>query len=124
VFDIDRFVLGKEHRGNVNLFLSVEGAGLASIRQVGRADTGVVSIMPKVRRNQAPKLEPELLDRAQGGASVGGAAPSLHDSDRVSGASVSQSAWVGSDAPLTIALCDGSRFTFARLVDLPTSADA
>jgi hypothetical protein len=80
--------------------------------------------MPKVRRNRAPKLEPELLDRTQGGASVSGAAQSLHDSGRVSGASVSQSAWVDSDAPLTIALCDGSQFTFARLVDMPTSADA
>jgi hypothetical protein len=80
--------------------------------------------MPKARRNRAPKLEPELLDRAQGGASVGGAASWLHDSGRVSGASVSQSAGVGSDAPLTIALCDGSQFTFARLVDVPTTADA
>ena len=79
--------------------------------------------MPKVRRNQAPKLEPELLNHTAGRTSVGGAAPSLHESDRVSGASVSQSAWVGSDAPLTIALCDGSQFTFARVVDMPTSAD-
>jgi hypothetical protein len=37
---------------------------------------------------------------------------------------VSQSAWVDGDASLTIALCDGSQFTFARLVDMPTSADA
>jgi hypothetical protein len=80
--------------------------------------------MPKARRNRAPKLEPELLDRAQGGASVGGIAGSLHDSDRVSGASVSQSAGVGSDGPRTIALCDGSQFTFARLVDMPTMTDA
>jgi hypothetical protein len=97
---------------------------LASIRQVGRAHKGVVSIMLKARRNRAPKLEPELLDRAQGGASVSGGAQSLHDSGRVSGASVSQSAWVDGDASLTIALCDGSQFTFARLVDMPTSADA
>ena len=80
--------------------------------------------MPKVRRNRAPKLEPELLDRTQGGASVGGAAPSLHDSGRVSGASVSQSAGMGSDGPRTIALCDGSQFTFARLIDLSTMTDA
>jgi hypothetical protein len=97
---------------------------LASIRQVGRAHKGVVSIMLKARRNRAPKLEPELLDRAQGGVSVSGAAPSLHDSGRVSGASAFQSAWVDSDGPRTIALCDGSQFTFARLVDLPTMTDA
>ncbi len=80
--------------------------------------------MPKTRRNRAPKLEPELLDRGQGVISVGGAAPSMHDSDRVSGASVSQSAGIGRETPLTIALCDGSQFTFARLVDVRTAADA
>jgi hypothetical protein len=80
--------------------------------------------MPKVRRSRAPKLEPELLDRGEGGASVGGAARSSHDPGRVSGASVSQSTGLGIDAPLTIAMCDGSQFTFARLVDLPVAADA
>jgi len=80
--------------------------------------------MPKLRRNRAPKLEPELLEHGQGTISVGGAAPSPHDSDRVSGASVSQSAGTARDTPLTIALCDGSQFTFARLVDVQTGADA
>jgi len=80
--------------------------------------------MPKVRRNYPPKLEPELLDRGQGVASVGGGAQSSHDGGRVSGASVSQSTSGDRDASLTIALCDGSQFTFARLVDLPTTADA
>jgi hypothetical protein len=80
--------------------------------------------MPKVRRNYPPKLEPELLDRGPGVASVGGGAGSPPANGRVSGASVSQSTDAGSDVPLTIALCDGSQFTFARLVDLPTAADA
>jgi hypothetical protein len=79
--------------------------------------------MPKARRNHPPKLEPELLDRGQGVTSVGGAARSPHDGGRVSGASVSQSADFGNNAPLTIALCDGSQFTFARLVDMPVAAD-
>ena len=79
--------------------------------------------MPKVRRPRPPKLEPELLDRDQGVVSVGGAAPQQHDSGRVSGASVPQSAGVDGDAPITIALCDGSQFTFARLAHVPTVAD-
>jgi hypothetical protein len=74
--------------------------------------------MPKARRNHPPKLEPELLDRGQGVTSVGGAARSPHDGGRVSGASVSQSADFGNNA-----LCDGSQFTFARLVDMPVAAD-
>ena len=80
--------------------------------------------MSKARRPRPPKLEPELLERDQGVGSVGGAAWSPHESGRVSGASVSQSAAVGSDAPITIALCDGSMFTFTRLADVPTVADA
>jgi hypothetical protein len=80
--------------------------------------------MPKVRRSRPPKLEPELLDRGQGATSVGGAAPLPSDRGRVSGASVSQSVDLGRLAPHTIALCDGSQFTFARLADLATVEDA
>ena len=85
---------------------------------------GVDSIMPKVRRSRPPKLEPELIDRGQGAPSVGGAAPPPSDRGRVSGAWVSQSADLRSPASHTIALCDGSQFTFARLADLATVADA
>ncbi len=46
-----------------------------------------------------------------------------HDIGRVPGANVSQATDAGDLAPLTIALCDGSQFTFTRLVDLRTSAD-
>jgi hypothetical protein len=80
--------------------------------------------MPKVRRNRPPKLEPELLDRGQGATSVGGTMPPPSDCGRVSGASVFQAVDLGSPAPRTIALCDGSQFTFARLADLATVADA
>ncbi len=80
--------------------------------------------MPQVRRNRAPKLEPELLERGRGVGSVGGGTAPAKDNTRVSGASVSQSADVRGDASTTIALCDGSQFTFTRLVDLPTTADA
>lgn len=80
--------------------------------------------MPQVHRNRAPKLEPELLERGRGVGSVGGGAAPAKDNTRVSGASVSQCADVDVAAPMTIALCDGSQFTFTRLVDLPTAADA
>ena len=80
--------------------------------------------MSHSRRTRAPKLEPELLDRSQGPASLGGAMPSTNDSGRVSGASVSRAGDAGGHAPITIALCDGSQFTFARFVDLRTAADA
>jgi hypothetical protein len=80
--------------------------------------------MSQSRRSRAPKLEPELLDRSQGATSLGGAMLLANDSGRVSGASVSQAASGGEQAPTTIALCDGSQFTFTRLVDLRTSADA
>jgi hypothetical protein len=69
-------------------------------------------------------LEPELLDRNQGSVSLGGAAFPTHAIGRVSGASVSQATDAGGSVPLTIALCDGSQFTFTRLADLRTSADA
>ena len=46
-----------------------------------------------------------------------------HDIVRVPGANVSQATDAGDLAPLTIALCDGSQFTFTRLVDPRTSAD-
>ena len=49
---------------------------------------------------------------------------SLYDSGRVSGASVSQAADANGRAPVAIELCDGSQFTFSRLVDLRTSSDA
>ena len=80
--------------------------------------------MPKVRRSRPPKLEPELIDRGQGTSSVGGAAAPPGDRGRVSGASVSQSVEPGNQPPRTISLCDGSQFTFARLADLTTVADA
>ncbi len=80
--------------------------------------------MPSARRSRGPKLEPEVLDRTQGSASLGGATTLLHDSGRVSGASVSQAGNAGGSAAVTVELCDGSQFTFARLVDLRTSADA
>jgi hypothetical protein len=80
--------------------------------------------MPQARRTRAPKLEPELLDRARGTASVSGAMSPPRSSNRVSGASVSQPATVGRATPITVELCDGSQFTFARLIDLPTEADA
>jgi len=79
--------------------------------------------MSHARRNRAPRLEPELLDRSQGPASLGGTAPSPSDSGRVSGASVSQAGEAGGHAPITIALCDGSQFTFTRFVDLRTAVD-
>jgi hypothetical protein len=80
--------------------------------------------MSHPRRTRAPRLEPELLDRSQGPASLGGATLSPNDRGRVSGASVSRAGDAGGDAPITVALCDGSQFTFARLVDLRTAADA
>jgi hypothetical protein len=80
--------------------------------------------MSHARRTRAPKLEPELLDRSQGSASLGGATLSPNDGGRVSGASVSQAGNAGGHAPTTIALCDGSQFTFACFVDLRTTADA
>jgi hypothetical protein len=81
--------------------------------------------MPHARRNRAPKLEPELLDRSQGSTSLGGTALlTADDRGRVSGASVSQVVSGVGQGPTTIALCDGSQFTFTRLVDLRTSADA
>ena len=69
-----------------------------------------------------PSWNPKVLDRGQGSASLGGATMSLYDSGRVSGASVSQAA--NGRAPVAIELCDGSQFTFSRLVDLRTSSDA
>ena len=80
--------------------------------------------MPSVRRSRGPKLEPEVLDHSQGSVSLGGAMMLLHDSGRVSGASVSQTGDADGPAAVTVELCVGSRFTFARLVDLRTSADA
>lgn len=79
--------------------------------------------MSHVRRSRAPRLEPELLDRSQGGTSLGGAATPAHGGGRVSGASVSQATDAGGPAGATIELCDGSQFTFARLADLRTAAD-
>ena len=79
--------------------------------------------MPHAPRSRTPKLEPELLERSQGSASLGGAMLPSHDIGRVPGANVSQATDAGDLAPLTIALCDGSQFTFTRLVDLRTSAD-
>jgi len=76
--------------------------------------------MPPARRRHAPKLEPELFNPGDGSASLGGAMASAEDQGRVSG---SQADGMGANAPLTITLCDGSQFTFARLVDLRTSAD-
>jgi hypothetical protein len=78
--------------------------------------------MPHASRSRTPKLEPEVLDRSQGSVSLGGAMSPSHSIGRVSGANASQ-ADAGDMAPLTIALCDGSQFTFSRLVDLRTSAD-
>ncbi len=80
--------------------------------------------MSHPRRPRAPKLEPELLDRSQGPVSLAGAMLSPDNRGRVCGASVSRAGDAGCDAPVTIALCDGSQFTFARLVDLRTAADA
>ncbi len=80
--------------------------------------------MSHPRRTRLPKLEPELLDRSQGPVSLAGATRSPNDHGRVSGASVSRAGDAGDDAPITIALCDGSRFTFVRFVDLSAAADA
>jgi hypothetical protein len=81
------------------------------------------SVMSHPHRTRAPKLEPEVIERSQGSASLGGATLANHRG-RVSGASVSRAGDAGDDAPTTFALCDGSQFTFTRFVDLPTAADA
>ena len=59
--------------------------------------------MPHASRSRTPKLEPEVLDRSQGSASLGGAMSPSHSIGRVSGANASQ-ADAGDMAPLTIAL--------------------
>ena len=79
--------------------------------------------MPRSCRYRAPKLEPELLERCHGSASLGGTTSTSDDIDRVAGASVSRVSGGNLGAARTITLCDGSQFTFARLVDLQTSAD-
>jgi len=80
--------------------------------------------MSKPHRMRAPTLEPEVLDRSQGSASLGGATLAQNDRGGVPGASVSRGGDPDGAAPSTIALCDGSRFTFTRFVDLPTLTDA
>jgi len=83
-----------------------------------------VEVMLHTRRHRAPKLEPEVLDRLLP-ASLGGARLSPERSGHVGGASAPESAGGGThDAAVTIALCDGSRVTFARYVDLSTAVDA
>ena len=76
--------------------------------------------MSQARRRHAPKLEPELLQRSHGSGSLGGAARSSNDGGRVSGGVVFQAA---THTPVTIELCDGSQFTFARFADLRTPTD-
>ncbi len=80
--------------------------------------------MSHARRLRAPKFEPEVVEPGEGTTSLGGATPGSNDSGRVSGASVSRAGGAGDDAQATFELCDGSQFTFMRLLDLPTAADA
>lgn len=80
--------------------------------------------MPYSRTHRAPKLEPELLQRAAGPGSIAGGMAEAQDGGRVAGATASGPYAVDPDASTTITLCDGSRFTFTRLADLRTTADA
>ncbi len=80
--------------------------------------------MPHPRRPRTPKFEPEVVERGQGSTSLGGATLGSNDSGRVSGASVSRAGDAADGAQATFELCDGSQFTFMRLLDLPTAADA
>lgn len=80
--------------------------------------------MSSPRTRHASKLEPELLPYGAGSSSIAGGMADAQDGARVAGATVSESRHTDGDAALTITLCDGSQFTFARLADVRTAADA
>jgi hypothetical protein len=79
--------------------------------------------MSHARRRATPRLEPELRDQSGGGASIAGGSAPAPESGRVVGATASGVSQVDSRAGVTITLCDGSQYTFARIVDLRTAAD-
>jgi hypothetical protein len=80
--------------------------------------------MPRSRRYRTPKFEPELRDRGQAAVSLAGAARPADNIGRVAGALVSRASDGRHGSGTTITLCDGSQFTFSRMIDLPTSEDA
>jgi hypothetical protein len=78
--------------------------------------------MPYVHSRLRPKLEPEVLDRSHGLGRLGGAAALPDDGGIARGSATAKLIEPALDAPITVALCDGSQFMFARLVDLRISA--
>jgi hypothetical protein len=80
--------------------------------------------MARRRRSYPPRLEPEVMERSSGGATVSGATIGSRDGARVPGATGSGSSQPAVGSGSVITLCDGSQFAFTRLADIRTAEDA